>query len=150
MNRLEHNHHMKVYLIRNHQSGRTGESPTDSAINQYKTKTSLLWLQEPKTGVKLLWFTVFLGLYLHNTSLLERQFMPGTDNASRRQKTAGGSCLPLQWHVLCGTSEYSFNLHLSRRKSALKVLVVHLGATHKTPDRGIRQKSHLKRTPPVH
>lgn len=64
---------------------------------------SPLWLQEPKTGVKLLWFTVFLGPYLHNTSLLETQFMPGTDNTSRRQKTTGGVLLThamacTMWH----------------------------------------------------
>lgn len=67
-NKPEHNHHLKVYLIRNHWNGGTEKSPMDWAINQYKTK-SFLWVYKPKTRVKLLWFTVFLGFYLHRASL---------------------------------------------------------------------------------
>lgn len=64
--------------------------------------------------------------------------MPSTDITSRIQKTAGGSCLPLQWCVLHGTLEYRFKLHLS---FALSVLVA-LGQNPQDP----RQRCNAKIT----
>lgn len=47
--------------------------------------------------------------------------MPGTDSTSRTQKTAGGSCLSLQWCVH-GNLEHRFNFHLSIALSVLLAL----------------------------
>lgn len=136
-NGVEHNHHLKVYLIRIIRVEKLEKTLQIQQLTNMRPRCPSSGCRNPTPGLSCY---NSLCSYLHNASLLEMH--PGDKTLL---ENLAYPCNGRYYVALQSTP----SIFISAGEKNALTPVAHLGATHRTPDRDTRQKWHLKRTTSV-